>query len=70
MCRCVLLDAVDFAKQVLVDITNDIGQQNIDQLLQHAEQMLIDIRTRDFSQKTHDTQEELARAIEGLSSDL
>jgi len=57
---------VEFARRVLVEITANIGQQNIDELLRQAEQMLIDIRRRDFSQKTHDAQEELARAIEGL----
>ena len=57
---------MDFARRVLEEITNDIGQQNVDLLLRESEQMLTEIRRRDFSQKTHDAQEELARAIEGL----
>jgi len=61
-----LVDAVSFCRQVLEDITANIGQQNVDELLREAEQMLIEIRRRDFSQKTHEAQEELARAIEGL----
>ena len=60
-------DAVVFARRVLQEITANIGQQNVDELLRQAEQMLTEIRRRDFSQKTHDAQEELARAIEGLS---
>jgi len=67
MVTLVLLDAVVFARRVLQEITANIGQQNVDELLRQAEQMLTEIRRRDFSQKTHDAQEELARAIEGLS---
>jgi len=66
----VVSDAVEFARRVLVEITANIGQQNVDELLRQAEQMLSDIRRRDFSQKTHEAQEELARAIEGLSFSL
>ena len=66
MVTLVLLDAVVFARRVLQEITANIGQQNVDELLRQAEQMLTEIRRRDFSQKTHDAQEELARAIEGL----
>jgi len=58
---------VSFVRQVLVEITANLGQQNVDELLREAEQMLTEIRRRDFSQKTHDVQEELARAIEGTS---
>lgn len=51
---------------MLGEITDSIGQQNVDELLRQAEQMLTEIRRRDFSDKTHSAQEELARAIEGL----
>jgi len=61
-----LIEAVLFAGRVLEEITANIGQQNVDELLRQAEQMLNEIRRRDFSQKTHDAQEELARAIEGM----
>jgi len=57
---------VEFARQVLEEITANIGLQNVDELLHQAEHMLTEIRRRDFSQKTHDAQEELARAIESL----
>ena len=60
------VDAVSFAGRVLEEITANIGQQNVDELIRRAEQMLTEIRGRDFSQNTHDAQEELARAIEGL----
>ena len=60
------LDAVSYVREVLVDITANVGQQNVDELLRQAEQMLTDIRRRDFSQNTHEVQEELARAIEGM----
>ena len=66
VCGCVGVDAVQFASRVLDEITANIGQQNVDELLRQADQMLTDIRRRDFSQKTHDAQEELARAIEGI----
>jgi len=51
---------------VLEEITNNVSLQNVDELLRQAEQMLTEIRRRDFSEKTHEVQEELARAIEGL----
>ena len=59
-------DAVLFAGRVLAEITANIGDQNVAELLSQAEQMLTEIRRRDYSQATHDAQEELARAIEGL----
>ena len=58
---------MSYVREVLVDITANVGQQNVDELLRQAEQMLTDIRRRDFSQNTHEVQEELARAIEGTA---
>jgi laminin alpha 3/5 len=59
-------NAIDYAKRVLDDIRNTIGLTNVEELLRDAERMLNEIRRRDFSQKTLEADEELARAMEAL----
>ena len=67
VCLRLCLDAVNYVRRVLVEITASLGQQNVDELLRQAEQMMTDIRRRDFSERTQQVHGELARAIEGLS---
>ena len=59
-----VLDAVNFALEVLENIRNGLDNQNIDELLREAERILIEIKSRDFSYEKDSSIEELNDAEE------
>lgn len=58
-------DAINYVQNIVNDIRNNIGQSNLDQLLQQAQNMLNEMRRRDFTQSSRDAQTELRNAIDG-----
>jgi hypothetical protein len=56
---------VNFVKDVLRDIQSNIGQTNVDDLMRQAQDMLREIKRRNFSQKDREASEEMDRAVEG-----
>ena len=56
-------DAVQYANDVLQDILNNIANANVAELLRRAEEILLDIQSRDFTDQQSRADEELRLAI-------
>lgn len=59
------LAAVDFAKKVLEEIVNSIRNKNTSKLVKEAEDLLQEMKERDFIDKDDAAEEELQIAKDG-----
>jgi spore cortex formation protein SpoVR/YcgB (stage V sporulation) len=58
-------DAVNYVKTVLREIQSNIGQTNVEDMLREAQEMLREIKRRNFGQKKDEADDESNKAIEG-----
>lgn len=63
-----IVDAVKFAQEVLEDILSNIHNQNVEKLIRDAEQILEDIRTRNFDNNILLVDGEFTDALDSKSS--
>lgn len=52
-------------KNILDELKGNIGQTNVESLLREAEEMLREIKSRDFQSKTTEAEEEMTNAVGG-----
>jgi hypothetical protein len=58
-------EAVNYVKNILREIQSNIGQTNVEELLREAQEMLREIKRRNFNQKSTEADEESRKAVEG-----
>lgn len=58
-------EAVNYVKTILREIQNNIGQTNVEDMLREAQEMLREIKRRNFSQRKDEADDESNKAIEG-----
>ena len=58
-------DAVKYAQDILNEILNSKESQDLENMLREAEQMLEELKDREFTQAAEDAEMELDKAIDG-----